>query len=118
MRNKMDKNTITLQEIGNDGQSVFLYYDAMAGVYLAFGLSAYYTTLVTDSYMSYSEDMQMPVALLRRNHINALRQSLKKVEHTEKLYYHFNLRQTVGEEGYAKWAQTILEKYKSIYRKH
>ena len=54
----MDKDTITLQEAGNDGKSVFLYYDAMAGVYLAFGLSAYYTTMVTDPYMSYSEDMQ------------------------------------------------------------
>ena len=114
----MDKDTITLQEVGNDGRSVFLYYDAMAGVYLAFGLSAYYTTMVTDPYMSYSEDMQMPVALLRRNHINALRQSLKKVEHTEREYYRFQLRQTVGEEGYAKWAQTMLEKHKSIYRNH
>ena len=55
----MDKNTITLQEMGNDGQSVFLYYDAMAGVYLAYGLSAYYTTMVMDPYMSYSEEMQM-----------------------------------------------------------
>ena len=114
----MDKDTITLQEVGNDGKSVFLYYDAMAGVYLAFGLSAYYTTMVTDPYMSYSEDMQMPVALLRRNHINALRQSLKRVEHTEREYYRFQLRQTVGEEGYAKWAQTMLEKHKSIYRNH
>ena len=114
----MDKNEITLREAGNDGKSVFLYYDAMAGVYLAFGLSAYYTTMVTDPYMSYSEDMQMPVALLRRNHINALRQSLKKVEHVEMVYYRFQLRQTIGEEGYAKWAQTMLEKHKSIYRNH
>ena len=75
----MDKNTITMQEVANDGRSVFLYYDAMAGVYLAFGLSAYYTTMVTEPYMSYSEEMQMPVALLRREHINSLRQSLKKV---------------------------------------
>lgn len=114
----MDKNAITLQEVGNDGRSVFLYYDAMAGVYLAFGLSAYYTTMVTDPYMSYSEDMQMPVALMRRNHINVLRQSLKKVEHVEKVYYRFQLRQTVGEAGYDRWAQTMLEKHKSIYRNH
>lgn len=114
----MEKNEIALKETENDGKSVFLYYDAMAGVYLAFGLSAYYTTLVTEPYMSYSEDMQMPVALLRREHILYLRQSLTKVEHTEKHYYRFQLRQTVGEEGYAKWAQRILEKHKSIYRNH
>lgn len=73
----MDKNVIALQEKESDGQSVFLYYDAMAGVYLAFGLSAYYTTMVTDPYMSYSEEMEMPVALLRRNHIKELRQSIR-----------------------------------------
>lgn len=114
----MDKNEILLREAGNDGRSVFLYYDTMAGVYLAFGLSAYYTTMVTDPYMSYSEEMQMPVALLRRNHINALRQGLTKVEHTMKEYYRFQLRQTVGEEGYSKWAHKMLEKHKSIYRNH
>ena len=114
----MDKNEISLREAGNDGSSVFLYYDAMAGVYLAFGLSAYYTTMVTDPYMSYSEDMQMPVALLRRNHINALRQSMQKLEHTVKEYYRFQLRQNVGDAGYGKWAQKMLDKHNSIYRNH
>ena len=110
----MDKDKITLQEETNDGQSVFLYYDAMAGVYLAYGLSAYYTTMVTDPYMSYSEEMQMPVALLRRNHINDLRQSLKKVEHTMKSFYRFQLRVPVGEAGYEKWAQKVLQKHSTV----
>ena len=110
----MDKNKIALSEAGNDGQSVFLYYDAMAGVYLAYGLSAYYTTMVTDPYMSYSEEMQMPVALLRRNHINDLRQSLKKVEHTKKSFYRFELRVPVGEAGYEKWAQKVLQKHSTV----
>ena len=110
----MDKNTIALQENGNDGQSVFLYYDAMAGVYLAFGLSAYYTTMVTDPYMSYSEEMQMPVALLRRNHVNDLRQSLKKVEHTMRNFYRFELKLPVGEAGYEKWAQKVLQKHSTM----
>lgn len=112
----MDKNTITLQEIGNDGKSVFLYYDDMAGVYLAYGLSAYYTTLVTEPYMSYSDEMQMPVALLRREHILYLRQSLTKVEHMVKHYYYFQLRSTVGEAGYDRWAQNIRKKHLQIKR--
>jgi hypothetical protein len=107
----MDRNVITLKEVANDGQSVFLYYDAMAGVYLAFGLSAYYTTMVTEPYMSYSEEMQMPVALLRREHILYLRQSLTKVEHNVKSYYRFQMRTVVGEAGYEKWAQQIREKH-------
>ena len=110
----MDKDTITLQEVGNDGPSIFLYYDAMAGVYLAYGLSAYYTTMVTEPYMSYSEEMQMPVALLRRENILYLRQSLKKVEHTQKSFYRFQLRVPVGEAGYSRWAQNILKKHQQV----
>lgn len=110
----MDKNGINIREAANDGQSVFLYYDDMAGVYLAYGLSAYYTTMVTDPYMSYSEEMQMPVALLRRNHVNDLRQGLIKVEHTIKNYYRFKLRVPVGEAGYEKWAQKVLQKHQTV----
>lgn len=99
----MDKRVIKQQEAENDGQSVFLYYDAMAGVYLAFGLSAYYTTMVTEPYISYSEEMQMPVALLRREHILILRQSMKKVEHQPQTYYRFRLRSKVGTAGYERW---------------
>ena len=112
----MDKNQITLNEAGNDGKTVFLYYDDMAGLYLAYGLSAYYTTLVTDPYMSYSDELQMPVALLRRDHILLLRQSLKKVDHEQKKSYQFEMRTPVGDEGYAKWAQKIRSVHERIYR--
>ena len=109
-------NKITLQEVGNDGKTIHLYYDDLAGLYLAFGLSAYYTTLVAEPYMSYSEEMQMPVALLRREHILLLRQGLKKVEHTPKCYYHFEMKQLVGEAGYQRWAEKIRDKHMQIYR--
>ncbi len=110
----MDKNKVTIQEVTNDGRSIFLYYDSMAGVYLAFGLSAYYTTMVTEPYMSYSDDMQMPVALLRREHILYLRQSLTKVDHHKNEYYKFQLKSPVGEAGYDRWAQSILRKHMSV----
>ena len=112
----MDKNEITLKEVGNDGKTVFLYYDDMAGLYLAYGLSAYYTTLVTDPYMSYSDEMQMPVALLRREHILYLRQSMAKIEHLQKSYYRFEMKMPLGEEGYGKWAQKIRAAHERIYR--
>ena len=99
----MDKEKILNQEASNNGESVFLYYDDMAGVYLAFGLSAYYTDMVTEPYLSYSEEMQMPVALLRKEHVLYLRQSLTIVEHTVKCFYHFQLRAGIGDAGYDKW---------------
>lgn len=107
----MDKNEITLREVTNDGQRIFLYYDAIAGMYMAFGFSAYYTTMVTNPYLSYSEELQMPVALLRREHILYLRQSLKKVEHIVKHYYEFELKTRIGEAGYSRWAEKLRAKH-------
>ncbi len=112
----MEISKITLHEAGNDGKTVYLYYDDLAGLYLAFGLSAYYTTMVTEPYMSYSEELQMPVALLRREHILYLRQSLKKVEHEQKKFYRFELKLPVGEAGYEKWAGKIRSAHERIYR--
>lgn len=113
----MELSKITLHEVGNDGRTIYLYYDDLAGLYLAFGLSAYYTTMVTEPYMSYSEQLQMPVALLRRTHVLALRQGLVKKEHEVKKFYRFEMRQPIGEEGYDRWAQKIREAHNSIYRK-
>ena len=112
----MELDKITLHEAGNDGKTIYLYYDELAGLYLAFGLSAYYTTMVAEPYMSYSEELQMPVALLRRTHVLALRQGLRKVEHEVKKFYRFELKQTIGEEGYSKWAKKIREAHERIYK--
>ncbi len=104
----MDKNRITLQEVANDGQSIYLYYDDMIGLYVAYGLSAYYTTMVVDAFTSYSDEMQMPVVLLKREHILFLRQSLTKVEHTPGKYYHFRIKAQIGEAGYQRWLCKVL----------
>lgn len=110
----MDKERISLQEVANDGQTVNLYYDEMVGMYAAYGLSAYYTTLVSDPYMSFSEEMQLPVALLRRENILYLRQSLIRLEHEPKVYYKFKTRMPIGEAGYAKWAAKIKAKHEGV----
>lgn len=104
----MDKEKIMQHEAANDGQTVYLFYDDMAGLYLAFGLSAYYVTMVTDPFMSYSEGMEMPVALLKRNHILSLRQTLTKMEHVQKSCYVFRLRTKVGDAGYEAWKKALL----------
>jgi hypothetical protein len=106
----MDKNAIFLQEAANDGQTIFLYYDGMSGVYLAYGLSAFYTTLVTEPYLSFSDEMQMPVAILTKKHVLYLHQSLHTEEHVVKSFYRFKLKTLVGDAGYEKWLQKIMAK--------
>ena len=106
----MDKTKILQLEAANDGQTVYLFYDDMAGLYLAFGLSAYYVTMVTNPFMSYSDATGMPVALLKRSHILLLRQTLTKVEHVQNLYYVFRMRQKIGDAGYERWKENLQNK--------
>ena len=105
----MDKELIMQQETANDGQTVYLFYDDMAGMYLAFGLSAYYVTMVANPIISYSEALGMPVALLGKGCVLSLRQSLTKVEHVQKSYYRFRMRQMVGDAGYKRWEEKIVK---------
>ena len=107
----MDIDKIKKQETDNDGQTIHLFYDEMIGLYLAFGLSAYYTTMVLAPYVSFSNALMMPVALLDKLQIKFLRQSVTKVEHQPKSYYRFLLRTRVGEAGYKRWMkETFGEK--------
>lgn len=64
--------------------------------------------MVTDPLMSYSKAIDMPVALLKRFHILVLRQSMTKVEHVQKSYYVFRMRQKIGDAGYDRWKETLL----------
>ena len=104
----MDIELVKQQEKANDGQTIHLYYDGMVGVYLAFGLSAYYTTMVVEPFMSYSDALEMPVALLNRDQVKFLRQSVTKVEHQPQSYYRFRLRTKVGDAGYERWRKELF----------
>ncbi len=99
----MNIELIKEKETANDGQTIHLFYDEKVGVYLAFGLSAYFSTMVVEPYLSYSDALKMPVALLDHGLIQYLRQSVTKVEHQQKSYYRFLLRTKVGEAGYKRW---------------
>ena len=104
----MEIELVKQQENANDGQTIHLFYDGMVGVYLAFGLSAYYTTMVVEPFMSYSDALEMPVALLNRDQVKFLRQSVTKVEHQPQSYYRFRLRTKVGDAGYERWRKELF----------
>ena len=105
----IEKSIVIEKESVNDGQTIHLFYDETIGLYLAFGLSAYYSTMVVEPFMSYSYALNLPVALLNRSCINYLRQSMTKVEHQQKSYYRFLLRTKVGEAGYKRWLKETFK---------
>lgn len=104
----IEKNIIIEKESANDGQTIHLFYDDVVGMYLAFGLSAYYSTMVVEPCISYSDVLKLPVALLEHNQIKFLRQSVTKVEYQPQSYYRFRLRTKVGEAGYERWRKELL----------
>lgn len=104
----MDTELIIRTESANDGQTIHLFYDDMVGMYLAFGLSAFYATMIVEPCISYSDALKMPVALLDKGQINYLRQSVTKVEHQPQTYYRFRLRTKVGSAGYERWRKELF----------
>ncbi len=110
----MDKDIAIKKESENDGQSIFLFFDEFYDLYVAFGLSAYYSTMVVDPYLTYSEKLNMPIAFFDKTLIRFLRQSLTKVEHTQGHTYEFRTRISIGKGGYEKWKNGVKAQHESI----
>ncbi len=106
----MLKDKIRELEKANDEQTIHLFYDEGAGQYAAFGLSAYYTTIVTDPYAIYSEEIGLPMVRLTDEEVRELRKNMTIEAHEEKRYYKLRLRNKVGSRWYQTWADTVKKK--------
>lgn len=71
----MNKDLITMNEVMNDGKTIHLYFNQEVGLYVAYGFSAFFAAHIVDIIASFSEDMQMPVALLKKPEVSELRLS-------------------------------------------
>lgn len=111
----MDKDFAIKKESENDGQSIFLFFDDFYDMYVAFGLSAFYSTMVVEPYLTYSEKLDMPIAFFEKTLIRFLRQSLKKVEHIPGCFYEFRTRNPIGKSGYEKWKNEVKTQHESMY---
>ena len=60
--------------------------------------------------LSYSEELQMPVAVLNKKDVLDLRQSMEIVEHEAFNYYRLKARGFMGCEGYEAFSRSLREK--------
>lgn len=67
---------ITRNEILNDRKTIHLYFNGMMGLYVAYGISAYLLTKYAKAKPSYSEALQMPVAVVNAEHFEELAKQL------------------------------------------
>ena len=107
----MDFEQIRQQEAANDGQTVYMYYNKDRECYEAFGLSAYYADMVASPELSFSEEIQLPMATFSRQDVLDVRQSMTMVNHKAYEFYVFRTRALIGDAGYERWKkQTFGEK--------
>ena len=103
----MDKDLILQNELNNDGQTINLYFNYEIGLYVAFGFSAFFVVKIIDVLSSFSEELEMPVALLRKKDVEKLRLSTVRDIHEYHSYYKLLLEQPISLEGYHEWGSSL-----------
>lgn len=101
---QIDKDLIISNEVQNDGNTIHLYFNSEIGLYVAYGFSAFFAAHIVDVITAFSEDFQMPVALLRKPDVSELRLSSTKRQHDYHEYYRLELRHTLPLDNYTRWA--------------
>lgn len=100
---------IVLNEVNNSGDRIHLYFNGWIGLYLAYGVSAYLLSKETDVSPSYSEDMQMPVAVINSVHYDILKQKLEVLKKVEN-YRCLKTKAAYSEDEYSEWAGALRNK--------
>ena len=103
----MNKDLITLNEVQNDGKTIHLYFNPEVGLYVAYGFSAFFAAHIVDVIAAFSEDLQMPVALMRKPDVDELRLSTIKHQHDYHVYYKLELKHELPLDDYARWIDSV-----------
>ncbi len=103
----MNEN-ITRNEIFNDGKTIHLYFNGMIGLYVAYGISAYLLCRHTAAKASYSEEMQMPVAVLNAEHYETLAQQIGTMKNVGN-YRCLEVAEAADMDEYSEWAAALRQ---------
>ena len=97
---------ITKNEILNDGRTIHLYFNGMIGLYVAYGISAFLLCKYAKAKPSYSEEMQMPVAVINAEHYEELKKQLGLSKEI-KNYRCLEVAEAYDENEYDVWASQL-----------
>lgn len=103
---EISNDLITMNEVRNDGRTIHLYFNPEVGLYVAYGFSAFFASHIVDVITAFSEELQMPVALMRKPDVSELRLSTEKHRHDYHSYYRLEFRKEIPLDDYSRWAQT------------
>jgi len=103
---QINKDIIIQNEVQNDGKTIHLYFNTEVGLYVAYGFSAFFAAHFVDVIAAFSEDTQMPVALMRKQDVTELRLSTIKHQHDYHKYYCLELKKPLPLDDYVRWAKS------------
>ncbi len=101
----MNEN-ITRNEIFNGGKTIHLYFNGMIGLYVAYGISAYLLCKHTLAKASYSEEMQMPVAVINAGHYEEMAQQIGTMKNVGN-YRCLEVAEAADMDEYSEWAGAL-----------
>lgn len=92
----------------NDGKTIHLYFNGMIGLYVAYGISAYLLCKYAQARPFYSDEMQMPAAVINTEHFEELR---KKIGLSKKVgnYRCLKVNAPYNMDDYSEWASSLCE---------
>ena len=99
---------ITRNEVLNDGRTIHLYFNGLVGLYAGYGISAFLLHRMVDASISYSMDMQMPVAVLNATRYEQLRGHVEVVRDVQN-YRCLRTKDAADEDQYDVWAGRLRE---------
>ncbi len=102
-----DNQTILNNEVDNDGRTINLYFNTQVGLYVAYGFSAFFAAHIVDVITAFSEELEMPVALMRKPDVDELRLSTEKQQHDIHKYYALRLKHEIPLDDYVRWGTSL-----------
>ena len=100
---------ITKNEVLNDGKTIHLYFNSMVGLYVAYGVSAYLLCKHAHARPSYSEEMQMPAAVINAGHYEELKKQIG-LSKTIRNHRRLIVKDAADMDEYSEWASQLRVK--------
>ncbi len=110
----MNTELITLNEVKNDGSLIYLYFNEVTGLWMAFGLSAYGLRLFGKSegfstVRCFSQSLQMPCTVANQGVVGALLLKGTVLSHPTETALSVQMPDTVNMSSYAIWVSKLKD---------
>ena len=105
----MNTDLITLNEVLNNGDSIYFYQDEISNVWATWGYSAYLLSRMNGvkCLTSFSDKMQMPCACITATYFKGIvKENMSTIECKDG-FYHLPAKEKVDANAYQNWVTSL-----------